>query len=141
MARTSTSRPQVETKALAASTKSEGMRMLYDAGYSVSQVTKVFGCPYGFAYGVALRAGKVETAANRKVAKAKRPVAVKVTKVAGKTTTKPAARSTAKVAAKPDKISATARVAAKIASAKGKPGRPSADRRQANRKPRAGTKA
>lgn len=138
MARTSTSRPQVETKALAASTKSEGMRMLYDAGYSVSQVTKVFGCPYGFAYGVALRAGKVETAANRKVAKAKKTPPVKVTKVAGKTTT----RSTAKVAAKPDKISATARVASKLAAAKGaKPGRPTAARRAANRAPRTAAKA
>lgn len=68
--------PAIETQALKAVSKSEGMRMLFEAGYTVTQVKAVFNAPYGFVYGVAQRAGFAETAANRKVAKAK-PVAAK----------------------------------------------------------------
>lgn len=49
----------IEKKALAAETKSEGMRMLFEAGYSVAEVKEIFGVGYGFAYGVASRGGYV----------------------------------------------------------------------------------
>lgn len=144
-------RPAIETKALAAESKSAGMRTLFDAGYKVAAVAKVFEAPYGFAYGVALRHGVAESAAARKgngtngtgkqaskpakpakrtsapVARsAKATPAVKITKVASRTT---------KVARPTDKISATARVAQRIAAKKA--GRPSPERRAANRKVRA----
>lgn len=129
MARTSTKAPAIEAKALSASSKSEGMRLLYDNGYSVAQVAKLFKAPYGFAYGVADRHGVVETAASRRAVKAP---AVKVTKVAR------AARTTKAPARKAETTSATARVAAKLAKGKStpvaKPGRPTAARRAANRK-------
>jgi hypothetical protein len=162
MARTTSTRPQIEVKALAAESKSAGMRMLYDAGYSVAATAKVFSAPYGFAYGVALRHGVAETAAKRKgdgsvtrakaksTAKAatkpstatKTPVARVAKATAGKATVKAVATRTTKVTrpARPaDKTSASARVAAKLAAKQ--PGRPSPERRASNRKPRTATKA
>lgn len=147
-------KPQIEAKALAAESKSAGMRMLYDAGYQVAAVAKVFDAPYGFAYGVAVRHGVAESAAARRApraetkatkakpstAKAKAPVAtktaakpvVKVTKVAGRTTK--VSRS-ARPARPADTTSAVARVSAKLAAKQ--PGRPTTARRAANRKVRA----
>lgn len=49
----------LEKKALAADTKSEGMRVLFENGYTVAEVKEIFGAPYGFAYGVASRGGYV----------------------------------------------------------------------------------
>jgi DNA-binding protein HU-beta len=145
MARTSTKAPAIETKALAAASKSEGMRLLYDNGYSVSQVAKVFSVGYAFAYGVAKRAGKVDTAAARRAPKRTTPkVAPKLTpkaktqavvatvkKVAsgGKPVQAQAAKSTAKA-----RVTSLAAKATKPALVAKKPGRPSATRRTANRK-------
>lgn len=120
----------IERKALAQKSKSGGMRMLFDAGYSVTRVKAVFNAPYGFVYGVAKRHGVVDTAAARRaprkapvarVAKAK--VTTKVTKVASRAAAKPKT-ATQRVAA---------RIAAKAPAAKVK-GRPTAARRAANRK-------
>lgn len=121
----------IERKALAMDNKSEGMRLLFDAKYTVARVKAVFGAPYGYVYGVALRHGVIATAANRRVAKVtpktKARTATKVTKVAG---TKATARSTKAT------TSATTRVAAKLAAkAPAKvSGRPTPARRAANRK-------
>ena len=83
MALTGAQKAALEKKALAAGTKSEGMRMLLQADYSVRETADVFGAPYGFAYGVAQRlaGGDKPAGATRRVAKAKatkapaRPVA------------------------------------------------------------------
>lgn len=101
MARTPAQAKSLEQKALAADNKSEGMRMLYEAGYSVQQVRDLFEVPYGFAYGVAKRGGFVEAAAER------RP-----TKAAPAKAEAPARTRTAKAAA-PARASRTARTAAK----------------------------
>lgn len=131
-----------ERKALAQSKKSEGMRNLLDLGYTVTQVQRVFDAPYGFVYGVALRHGVIDTAANRRAVKA-----AKVAKVVAKATKAATAKPLAKLtrphvavkatATRPSTAtSATSRVAAKLAAkAAVKPGRPSAARRAANRKP------
>lgn len=130
------STPAIERKALAEDNKSAGMRMLFDAGYTVTRVQSVFNAPYGYVYGVALRHGVIATAANRRVSaepKAKRPVAkarpAKVTaaKATGRKTT-----AVAKVA-RATKASTASTTAAKA-------GRPSPARRQANRKARTATK-
>lgn len=112
--RTKAQAAKLEAKAIASATKSEGMRTLYEAGYSVAQVSKIFGVGYAFAYGVAKRAGlQLQAAARRpiktitkaKVAKviarpteakaARVKTAARVAKVAAKTvTTKPAKRVT-----------------------------------------------
>lgn len=125
MARKNTA--SLEAKALAAPSKSEGMRMLYAEGWTVAQVRGLFDVPYGFAYGVAQRGGFAETAATRRApAKAK-------------STTKAPAKAPTRKAKVADTVSATAKVAAKIAKGKTapvakKPGRPTAARRAANRK-------
>ena len=98
----------LESKALAASSKSDGMRSLFEAGYTVLQVRDLFECAYGFAYGVAVRGGfvtaepreakpKAEKAAVKTAPKAK--AAVKDAKPAAKVAVaaKPAPR-TARVA-------------------------------------------
>lgn len=138
MARTATAKTNtVEAKALSASSKSEGMRMLFEAGYTVSAVTRVMGAPYGFVYGVAKRAGFAESAAKRKGVKA-----VPATKATAKpkVTVRKVASATKPATNPVSQPTATARVAAKIASkAKAeakRPGRPTAERRIANRKPR-----
>lgn len=115
--------PSIEIKALAAASKSEGMRMLYTAGYKVSRVAEVFNAPYGFCYGVAQRAGVVATAAARRMPKAVAPA-------------KPAAKATKPVVAPPRtaRTSATAKVKAALATKKA--GRPTIATRQANRKSR-----
>jgi len=87
-AATKPSRPSIETKALAEENKSAGMRLLFEHGYSVTQVRTVFNAPYGYVYGVAQRAGFAETAAARKTAKA---APAKATKAPAKVT-KPAAK-------------------------------------------------
>lgn len=66
---TKTSTGGVEAQALAASSKSEGMRLLFEAGRTVSEVSKIMNAPYAFVYGVAKRAGKAETAAKRRLPK------------------------------------------------------------------------
>lgn len=111
---------KLEAKAIAAASKSAGMRSLYEAGYTVAQVTKVMGVGYPFAYGVAKRGGFADTAASRRVIKAKAP--------ARKATTKAKAAPAVSAAAK------------RIALANKKPGRPTAARRQANRKAQASAK-
>src|SRR5450759_3876921 len=127
MARTSTKAPAIETKALAAESKSAGMRLLFEAGYKVSQVVKVFCVGYGFAYGVAQRGGFAEVAAERRAPRrivAKQAAkAVKATKA-----TKPVVT---KVVVAIKASSTKAATASKIAA---KPGRPTAARRLANRK-------
>jgi hypothetical protein len=92
------STPSIEAKALKAETKSEGMRLLMQNGYTVSQTAKVFDAPYGFVYGVAQRAGLAETAANRKSVKAepKAKAAAKPSKASSK-----AAAAKAKALIKP----------------------------------------
>jgi hypothetical protein len=70
MARNSKQTSVLEAKALKDSNKSEGMRTLFSAGYSVTQVRDLFKAPYGYVYGVAQRAGVAETAATRRVRKA-----------------------------------------------------------------------
>lgn len=73
MARTPAQAKALEAKALKAETKSEGMRMLFEAGYEVAEVRTIFEVPYGFAYGVAVRGGFVtptEREAKPKAAKA-----------------------------------------------------------------------
>lgn len=82
MARNSTKPASIEATALKAETKSEGMRILYEAGYKVVDVVRVFGVGYAFAYGVAKRAGFAETAAERKADKAPEAKVAKVAKVA-----------------------------------------------------------
>lgn len=149
MALTKAQASKIEAKALAMPTKSEGMRLLFDNGYTVVEVKDIFVAPYGFVYGVAARHnGANMTAAARRAPKAqtarkaKAPVArvskaspaVKVTKVAGNRK----ARSVSEPA------SATAKVAARLAgqraakAAPKRPGRPTAARRATNRKPRTG---
>ena len=124
---------KLEAKALACPSKSEGMRTLFDADYTVTQVTRVFGVGYAFAYGVAKRAGKAETAAARrpiKAVKTAKAVVTTVKKVAS--ATKPATARTTKAAitSKP----ATTKPAPRAAKVAMKPGRPTAARRAANRK-------
>lgn len=46
--------------------KSDHMRALFAGGQSVAQVAKDLNVTYGFAFGVAKRAGYAETAANRR---------------------------------------------------------------------------
>lgn len=81
MARTPAQRKSLETKALANSNKSAGMRSLFEAGYKVAEVKQVFNAPYGYVYGVAQRGGFAETAASRR-APAKAKAAAKPTKAA-----------------------------------------------------------
>jgi len=102
---TKTSTGGVEAQALAASSKSEGMRLLFEAGRTVSEVSKIMNAPYAFVYGVAKRAGKAETAAKRRLprviaAEAKRAATVQKAKVAStaKASTKPKPVVKAKVA-------------------------------------------
>lgn len=124
--------PAIEKKALAESNKSQGMRMLFDAGYTVTRVQGVFNAPYGYVYGVALRHGVIETAASRRAPRK------------GDDTRKPRAAARAAKVTKPvakkataTKVSAVAARVAKASAAKAKPGRPTAARRAANRAPRA----
>lgn len=141
MARQSTRPAAIEAKALAAANKSEGMRMLLDADYSVAQIAHLMDAPYGFVYGVAKRAGKTETAASRRTTRT--ATSAKPTRTAKTAPAAKATRSTTrttKATAAP--VTASARVAARLAASKSgkapqaKPGRPTAARRQANRKPR-----
>jgi len=110
-AATKPSRPSIETKALAEENKSAGMRLLFEHGYSVTQVRTVFNAPYGYVYGVAQRAGFAETAAGRKTAKAapakatKAPAKVTKPVVAAKVAAKPVVKATKAVAAKPATVS------------------------------------
>jgi hypothetical protein len=132
----------IETKALALGakdSKSEGMRLLFDAGYTVSSVAKVFGVGYAFAYGVAKRAGKVETAAARRAPKraAAKPPALAKTATKRTATAKAPVATVRKVASggKPvTSLAAKPKTAAKPPLAVKKPGRPSATRRAVNRK-------
>jgi hypothetical protein len=55
MARTPAQAASLEKKALGAASKSQGMRDLLEAGYTVLEVQDVFDAPYGFVYGVAVR--------------------------------------------------------------------------------------
>lgn len=91
----------LEAKALAETNKSAGMRMLLEAGQSVSEVAATFEAPYGFVYGVARRAGLIESTprettasapARRPAEKAARPAARATKAAAGKTTARAAAR-------------------------------------------------
>jgi len=112
MPRTPAQAKSLEAKALAASSKSEGMRMLFDEGYTVLQVKELFEVPYGFAYGVAVRAGATgvtspRTPKGEALAKAK-PAA---NKAAAKSAIKP------KSAAKPASPAAPAAKASKASPA------------------------
>ena len=126
MARMSNKVPTIETKALAAESKSAGMRLLFEAGYKVSQVVKVFGVGYGFAYGVAQRGGFAEVAAERR---APRRIVAKQAAKAVKAT-----KATKPVVTKVVAIKASATKAATASKVAAKPGRPTAARRLANRK-------
>lgn len=114
---TTATQRKLEAKALAASSKSEGMRLLYEAGYTVSKVAKVLNVGYAFAYGVAKRAGLQLTAANRRPVKA--PITkAKVLKVISKPTEARQARIKA-AAAKAAKVAkAAAKTVTKPAKAK-----------------------
>lgn len=101
MARTPAQAKSLEAKAQAAASKSEGLRMLLDAGYTVAEARTALNVPYGFAYGVAKRHGVIESAANRRA-----PVKAK------------AAKSTAKAAPRAAKKSTAKRASAKRAKAK-----------------------
>lgn len=121
MAKSTSTVPAIVKKALAESNKSEGMRLLLRSGMTVTQVKDAFNAPYGFVYGVALRAGLHETAANRR---APRKVVATKAKVAKKAAaTQPSTASKVKAARSPK---STQKVA----------GRPTAARRAANRAPR-----
>lgn len=103
---TKATRPSIETKALAAESKSAGMRMLFEAGYSVVQVKEVFNAPYGFVYGVAQRGGFAETAAARKTAKvvkAPKAKAAAPVKAPAKAAAKPLTKAQAKAKLVADK--------------------------------------
>jgi hypothetical protein len=130
MARTSTKAPAIEAKALSASSKSEGMRILYDDGYTVAQVARVFGIGYAFAYGVAKRHGVVDTAAERRVPKAKVPAKAATTKAAAAKPIRPTKGEVEKVVSPAKRvIKAGAAPAPKVTGlATGKPvGRPRKD--------------
>jgi DNA-binding protein HU-beta len=127
----------IETKALALGakdSKSAGMRLLFDAGYPVTQVAKVFGVGYAFAYGVAARAGKVETAAARRAPKRAAKAAPAKTATKRTTTAKAPVATVRKVASGGKPVTSLAAKAAKAPLAIKKPGRPSATRRAVNRK-------
>src|SRR5450759_602964 len=126
MARMSNKVPTIATKALAAESKSAGLRLLFGAGYKVSQVVKVFGVGYGFAYGVAQRGGFAEVAAERR---ATRRIVAKQAAKAVKAT-----KATKPVVTKIVAIKASATKAATVSKIAAKPGRPTAARRLANRK-------
>lgn len=88
MPRTTNQKQALENKALAASSKSEGMRMLLEADYTVAEVRTVFDAPYGFVYGVAKRGGfitpepraaKPEAKAEKRPPRAAKPAAAKTT--------------------------------------------------------------
>lgn len=117
MARTTkASRPAIETKALAEENKSAGMRLLFEADYSVVQVKEVFNAPYGYVYGVAQRAGFVENAAARrstKATKAKTPVKAAKAPAKAKAATKAPVKAPAKTAAAKTPAKAAAKPAAK----------------------------
>ena len=94
----------LESMALAASSKSDGMRSLFEAGYSATEVKAVFGAPYGFVYGVGVRGGFItptpKSAAAPK-AKAVKAAPAKAAKAPAKAAVKaaPAAKAPAKKAA------------------------------------------
>lgn len=133
MARSTTSVPAIEKKALAEPVKSEGMRILLNDGYTVAETAHVFGSPYGFVYGVASRAGLAETAANRRAPrKVTTKAAARVSRAA-----KPAAKVTRTQFVKPasgPRIAPVKARATKPSTASKAPGRPSPARRAANRK-------
>lgn len=104
--RTGAQKAALEKKALANENKSDGMRSLFEAGYDVATVRTLFGVPYGFAYGVATRAGFVES--TPRTPKAKAPAKAKAApKAAAKTTAKAAPRTAA--AARSTKTKAAAK--------------------------------
>jgi hypothetical protein len=105
MARTPAQAKALEAKALAADSKSDGMRMLLEADYTVKEVRDIFGVPYGFVYGVASRGGFVQ--ATPRAPKDEKPKAAPKAKAAAK----PAAKAPAKATKAPAKT--TRRVAAK----------------------------
>lgn len=94
---TGAAKQALEKKALAASTKSEGMRMLFENGYATAEIKELFEAPYGFVYGVGVRGGFItstpreasngngkakaapKAAATKVVAKAKAPAKAKAT--------------------------------------------------------------
>ena len=106
MARTPVQAKALETKALAAKTKSDGMRMLFEAGYSALEVKEVMGVVYSFAYGVGVRGGFIEPTPRAPKAE-KAPAKAKAAKAA------PAkVKTPVKTKAAPAKVPArTARVA------------------------------
>jgi len=116
MARTPAQAQALEKKALASESKSAGMRMLLEAGYSVLEVRGIFDVAYGFVYGVAKRASFITaTPRTPKAEVAKTKLAAKPAAKA-KTATKPAAtKPAAKLAAKAGAKSAPAKPAAKKA--------------------------
>lgn len=88
---------KLEAKALAAESKSAGMRLLLENNYTVAQVRDLFEVPYGFAYGVARRAKLIQSTPRA----AKAPAKAKATT---KAAAKPAPRT--KVAVKGSKSKA-----------------------------------
>lgn len=129
----------IEAKAKSASSKSEGMRMLFDAGKTVSEVSSIMNVNYAFAYGVAKRHGVVEQAASRRAPS--KDVATKANskgKSVGKgTLPSKATTRQARTVAREQKAAPAARIArSRVAQPVEKPGRPSAARRAANRAPR-----
>lgn len=98
---------QALARAAKADNKSEGYRLMLDAGLTVTEIVEATGAPYGFVYGVARRHGAITP--EPRAAKAAAPKAKAAAKPAAKAATKPAARSTAKPAAKPAAKKATTR--------------------------------
>lgn len=126
-----TKQSAIERKALSMDNKSEGMRLLFDDGYTVVQVRQVFNAPYGYVYGVAQRHGVADSAATRRAprkatTKAKAPArSASKTKATGRQPSK-AQRQLAAPAPRTRKTKAAP--VAKVV------GRPTATRRAANRK-------
>lgn len=115
--RTTAQTAALEKKALAAGSKSEGMRMLLDAGYSVIEVRDVFGAPYGFVYGVARRNESINPVPR---ASAQVPPPAKARAEAKASLTKSGKVAPAKSVATKSKPASTRRVATKQPAAKAK---------------------
>lgn len=98
---TGATKQALEKKALAASTKSEGMRMLFENGYSTAEIKELFEAPYGFVYGVGVRGGFITStpreakAASNGNGKAKAAPKVAATKVVAKAKAPAKAKATA----------------------------------------------
>lgn len=114
--KTPAQKASIEKKALASENKSDGMRQMFDAGYSAKEIAALFGAPYGFVYGVGIRHGAITPTPRSE----KAPKAEKAAKA-------PAAKSSATAkaavaAAKAPRVArATKAAAAPVAAKRGRP--------------------